>query len=146
MIIKCDHGFFRFYEDYSGEASDFMFRYGVELEIKDNYFTFSNIAGAIKYSLFNKPYLGFIANTTFEGEPWEIFRENKITYDFILGLVKPINAVSYEVKLYNAGNVYGSPGLIVPGSRDQNGRMIVSYLCFFDSNSSTYTYSEVELV
>lgn len=144
MKIRCDHGFFRFYEEYSGEASDFMFKYEVELEVKDNYFTFKQIAGAMDYSLFNKPYLSSIANKTFQGKPWEVFKANKFTFDFLLGLVIPIDSVTYEARLDNAGNVYKSLALIVPGTIDQSGNRIISYLCFFNSNRSTYTYSGVE--
>lgn len=144
MRVKCLHGYFKFFEKKVGDISNFMNLTGLELSAKDDYFTFSSLIDAPKYSLAGKTILDFVAIKTFEGEPWEVFEQNSIVYDFMLDQVLSILTVFKFADLIKTGNRYYSPGLILPGSLLSNGSKIKSYTAYWDRTK--WLYSEVDFV
>lgn len=145
MRIKCIHGYFIFSESQAGQVSDFMSLTGLELVSQGDEYTFADLANAPKYSLAGKSYLGIPAIETFEGEPWEIFEANSWVYDFSRGLVVPIASITQTTTLKLAGNRYVSPGLLLPGSITEDGR-VRDYSAWFSLQTGRYLYSEVGYV
>ncbi len=142
MKIKCLHGYFLFDEDRAGELSDFMRVYGFDIVLENRHYTFSFLKDAPRYSILGGTYLGAPAIKTFEGEPWDIMRQNKLVYDFTLDAVIPIASVTQLIKLKSAGNYYLTSGLIIPGSITDDGSRVKEYAA---SYIDTFTYSEVSL-
>lgn len=146
MRIICRHGYFIFQELRVGQVSDFMSRYGLELVSKDKDFTFADLEDVPKYSLKNKMLMGNLALVNFEGEPWEVFEQNKLVYDFDLGLVVPISSITQIVTIDESGNKFTSPGLIKPGSTAAGGQRVKDYSAWFSRDTLTFLYSEVSYV
>lgn len=143
MKLNCDHGYFKFYEMVSGEISDFVSLYGLDLVREGDFYTFEFLSGAPKYSIAGLPYLGILAIKTFEGAPSEIMRENNLVYDFNKGLVVPILSVIQRVKITPTGQYFMSDGLILPGSVTDDGKRVTDYAAWYLPNSQRYKYSEV---
>lgn len=144
MIVKCRHGYFIFEETRPGQISDFVSRYGISVVPSRDHWTFSFLKDAPKYSIIGNPYLGFVATSTIEGDPWEVMRANNIVYDFTLGIMVLKTSVTRQVRLSNTSRYYLSSGLIVPGSLSENGLRVEDYDCHF-SNRSVFKYTEVNL-
>lgn len=146
MRIQCKHGYFIFRESKVGEISDFMSLTGLALAPKDDFYTFETLIDAPNYSLVGKPILGLTpAIKTFEGEPWEVFKENQIVYDFTKDLVVPLLSINSTTRVKLAGNYLVSPGLILPGSLTDEGR-VKDYAAWFLNSRASWLYSGVEYV
>lgn len=143
MKIKCLHGYFIFEEVKVGQISEFMSLTGLELVPVDNYFTFSFLSDAPQYSILLSPYLGIPAIKTFEGKPWEVMRENKLVYNFNLGLVVPLLSVVNLISVQAAQHYYMSDGLIMPGSLTDRGKRVTDYSAWFSIDSMRYKYTEI---
>lgn len=146
MKLKCLHGFFIFEETKVGQVSDFMSLTGLTLVPWRNAFTFEDIVDAPDYSIVGQDLLGAPATVTYEGEPWEVFEENGLVYNFNTGLMVPIVSVTQTTTLYTSGNRFVSPGLILPGSRVQNTGQIRDYSAFYSRDTQRWLYSEVTYV
>jgi len=144
--IICQHGYFTFQELRTGQVSDFMSRYGLELVSKGRDFTFSALESVPNYSLKNKLLMGNLALVNFEGEPWQVFEKNKLVYDFDLGLVVPISSITQVVTIDEVGNKFISPGLIKPGSTTAGGQRVKDYSAWFSRDTLTFLYTEVAYV
>lgn len=147
MRVKCLHGFFIFEETRVGQVSDFMSLTGLSIVPWRDQFTFEPLAEAPAYSLLGKEIFGVPATATFEGEPWEVFEANGLVYDFVEGLVVPIQSVTQVTAIKLAGNRFISPGLILPGSLTDEGR-VKDYAAWFSRDRSplSWLYSEVGYV
>lgn len=144
MKIKCLHGYFIFEETKIGQVSDFMSRFGLDLVPFRDHYTFADLEDAPTYSLVGKEILTYSAAIkTFEGEPWEVFEENLIVYDFSKGLVLPILNVVQNAQIVQAGNKFISQGLILPGSLTDEGDRVKDYSAWFSRDTLRFTYSEV---
>ncbi len=143
MRIKCLHGYFIIEEIGQGQISDFMSQYDLELVPKDNYFTFPSLLEAPKYSLAGGTYLGAAATETFEGEPWEVMRENDLVYDFINDEVVSILTILKTVTLQSTGRFYLTNGLILPGSLTDDGLRVTDYAAWYSKGDQMFKYSEV---
>lgn len=146
MKIKCLHGYFIFEEQRSGEVSDFISLYGLELVPKQNYFTFAELADMPDYSLAGAPLLNTTAIKTFEGPPWEVLEQNDMIFNFNTGLLVPITSIGQRIPLDAAGNYYFSPGLILPGSLTDRGERVKDYAAWFSKDTMKFKYSEVTFV
>lgn len=147
MKIQCLHGYFKFYENRVGELSDFMEYSGLSLVAKSDYYTFSALENAPKHSLAGKElFPGFVAIKTFEGEPWEIFKENACVFNFLTNKVVPIASITNQTQVNFAGNRLTSPGLLLPGSLVQTGRKVQDYLTYYTTSRASWLYSEVGYV
>ncbi len=129
MRVVCRHGHFAFYPRKASDIYKFANSFDVELEREEDYFTFSGLVGAPKYSLAAKPYLNLLpATTTYEGAPWEVMRENDFVYNISLGLVVPKLTIIGIVELTQKGFFYVcNVPLLQPGVRTLLGRQILSY-------------------
>jgi hypothetical protein len=141
MKIQCIHGYFKFEEREVGQMSDFISLFGLEIERSGDHFTFSDLIDAPKHSLPGGLFLGCPTTVAFEGEPWEVMRENEIVYDFSTGLVVPIATIIQTFQLQTAGNKFLSSGMILPGSVMEDGTRVRDYAAFFKNNR--FEYSEV---
>lgn len=147
MKVKCLHGYFIFTETVPGQVSDFISRTGLKLTTKDDYYTFEDLENAPEYSIQGKIIMqASIAIKTYEGNPWEVFEENKIVYDFSKGLIVPIASIVNPIKVEAAGNRFISSGLILPGSMTQQNRKIKNYTGWFSRTTYRWLYSEVGYV
>jgi hypothetical protein len=143
MLIKCLHGYFKFYEKKSGELSDFMTLTGFDLVPQDDYYTFSALKDAPKYSLLGKTYLNSIAIMTYEGDPWVIMKQNQLVYDFSLGVVVPKLVVTRLVEIERTRNYFVSNGLILPGSLTDRGTRVTDYSAWFLFDTQRFKYTEL---
>jgi hypothetical protein len=143
LRVRCLHGYFIFQELRPGQISDFMYWSGISLVSKDDYYTFPFIKDAPNFSLPLLPVLGVPATHMFEGQPWDVFRENGLVFDFTKNLVVPILSVVKVVSIAQAGNKFISPGLILPGSLTDEGKRVTDYAAWFSRDRLSWTYSEV---
>lgn len=146
MRVRCFHGFFLFEETRVGQVSDYVSLTGLKIVPFGRLFTFEGLAEAKDYSLKGADLLGFTAVKTFEGKPWEVFEANGVVYDFTTGSVRLISSVTQRTKIQLAGNRYVSPGLILPGSIDQDGDRVRDFSGWFSFDRGTWLYSEVSYV
>lgn len=146
MKINCRHGFFIFEESRGGELSEFVSLFGLELEARGSYFTFSDLVDAPDFSIKGKKYLDLPALTTFAGEPWEIFEANEWVYNYDTGLLTPIASITQMVTIQEAGRYFISQGLILPGSLTAEGKRVKDYAAWFSPDTLKFKYSEVGYV
>jgi len=146
LKIDCLHGFFIFREVEVGQISDFMSFTGFSLVKWRDAYTFEGIEEAPGFSIIGKTVLDAPATATFEGEPWEVFEENGLVYDFGKGLVLPIASIVQSVKINQAGNRFISNGLILPGSLTDSGKRVKDYSAWFSRDTLRFLYSAVEYV
>jgi hypothetical protein len=143
MRIVCRHGFFEFFEDGPGEVSTFMSVFGFRLSPFRNRFTFTELLDAETFSVEGVEYLVEIASKTYEGEPWDVMRENGLVFDFIEGKLVPILSIVESIRLSRMGNFYQSNGLILPGSLNDEGLRVTDYSAWYSWKTNTFRYSEV---
>ncbi len=144
MKVNCQHGFYKFIEEFPGDVSRFVSTYGFDMFFENGYFTFEFLLNAPKYSLKGGTYLGAPATVTIEGEPWEILKANGLIYDFNEDEVIPISTVTQLFKLEQASSYWMASGLILPGSITDDGERVTDYAAFFDDG--IFKYSEVTFV
>ncbi len=145
MKIRCLHGFFIFEETSVGQVSDFISLTGLELVPWGKHFTFSFLQNAPDYSIQGADLLGFTATKNFAGKPWEVFEANGVVYDFDAGILKPIASITQTTKISVAGNALYSPGLILPGTLTDGGR-VRDYAAWYSRQRQRFLYSEVSYV
>lgn len=143
MRVLCRHGHFAFYPHRPWDIAQFCSYFELSLEREGDYYTFPDLLDAPDFSLAAKPYLATPAIKTYEGKPWEIFRENGLVYNFNTGLVVPKAAIVETVELKQCDFFYlSSTPLIVPGSRDGTGNQVLSYDGEFNYNFLELKVSE----
>lgn len=128
MRVVCRHGHFAFYPDNAAEIGRFANYFDESLEREEDYFTFEALAGLRKYSILGQPYGLLPATTTFEGNPWDVMRENGFVYSLTLGILVPKLSIISLVDIPLVGYyslVQGS--LLQPGSRNLSGQQMLSY-------------------
>lgn len=143
MLINCIHGYYMMTEEAVGQASDFSKLYGLDLVKKGDYFTFDFLKDAPDHSLIDREFLGFKATTTHEGKPYEVFEANQVFYDFNQGKMRSLKEITEVVDIRLAGNRLMSKGLVLAGSKDQDGRRITGFSAWFYRDRATWLYSEV---
>lgn len=143
MKLRCLHGYFKLEEEFAGDVSQFLSLFKVELESNGDHFTFSDLVDAPRYSIAGGLYLGAPATETFEGEPWEVMRENGLVYDFTTGLVVPIVSITTLISIQEATSYYLTDGMIVPGSITEDGQRVTDYSAFYSFDKFKFKYSEI---
>jgi hypothetical protein len=147
VTVNCLHGFFIFREDRTGELSEFMSIFeGLVLVPWRDAYTFEALAEAPDFSIEDSTYLGAQAIATFEGEPWEIMKENELVYDFTSGEVVPLESVVQRVEIQSTANYLLSNGLILPGSIMEDGSRVTDYAARYSFDTARFKYSEVTSV
>ena len=141
MRIVCNHGYFFFYEDASGEVSKFNTIYGQDLVLCGNYYTFTALKNLPNYVLKGKPYGGVLATKTYKGEPYEIMRKNNLVYNPLTKMItnKLLSGELIEPK--KAYNFYVLNGLITPGCYETDLRKILGFTCRVDMKELIYRYT-----
>ena len=146
MRIKCRHGFFIFDEFKTGELAKFQSLTGLALVPWRDTYTFETIQPAPDFSIKGKTYLGATATKNYAGEPWEIFEQNGLVYNFSTDLVVPITSITLRADLKLAGYRYIANGLLLPGSLTSDGQRIKSYTAMRSGLTPRWSYSEVTFV
>lgn len=146
MTINCQHGYFRFYEDVIGDAGHFNSFFGLDLVRDQDFFTFSRLESAPKYSLLGKTYLGAVTTQSFQGEPWEVMEANGLVYNFQTGLLVQILSITTQIELFQSQYCFISKGLILPGSLTKDGKRVKSYQGHYSFRTQRFKYSEVTYV
>lgn len=146
MKVRCEHGYFTFEETRVGQVSDFMSLTDLDLVSIGPVYTFMDLFEAPDYSLQGKELLDVVATATFAGTPAQVFEANAIVYDFTSGFVVPIDSVTRQIRISQAGNKIVSSGLILPGSLTQSGERIRDFSGFYSRDTQRWLYSEVGYV
>lgn len=145
MRIRCVHGYFKFEEDFSGEIARFVNMYDMEIvSTEEGYYTFPFLLDAEMYALAGKPYLGVVATKTYEGNPWEIMRENNLVYDPSRDIVVPIETITDSLVIEETDTYYISRGLIIPGSLSKLGERVTHFSGRYIWDSNSFRYSEIQ--
>lgn len=121
---------------------------GFKLAPRETYYTFEKLVDAPDYSLAGKTLIDLPAVKSFEGKPWEVFEANGFVYDFTKDAVVPIASITQTTRVRQAGNVYVSPGLILPGSLTAEGLRVTDYAAWYSRSrgADSWLYAEVTLV
>ncbi len=143
MRINCIHGYFKFEENEPGELSQFASRFGLSIVRREDHFTFEDLKEAPTHSLVGGLFLLAPCTARFEGQPWEVMRENALVYNFSLGLVVPILTIVTVAKVRTAGNYFISSGMLLPGSLTDEGKRVTDYAAHFSFRDFQFRYSEV---
>jgi putative methionine-R-sulfoxide reductase with GAF domain len=128
MRVLCRHGHFAFYPRNASDIAQFANYFDITLKRERDYYTFEGLYGADDYSLTLSPYLNMPALVTYEGEPWEVMRENMFVYHLGLDIVVPRMLITTTVEVPLVGFYFTAQGsLLQPGSWTSNGQ-IMSYV------------------
>ncbi len=146
MKIDCIHGFFIFSEFDEGQINDFSQLTGIKIGKRGEQYTFNDLAEVPEFSILGVTFMGNVATKNYEGSAGELFEQNGLIYNFTTGLVVPIASITQRTKIYSAGNVMLSPGLIIPGSFDENSRRVKGYSAWFNREGIKFTYSSISYV
>lgn len=122
-----------------------MSLYGLDIARENTDFTFRPLLNAPKYSIKAGTYLGALANSTFEGDPWEVMKANKLIYNFVTKKVVPISSISQRVELNKGLNYFFSDGLLLPGSLMDDGTRVTDYSAGYSFRTGKFKYTEVTL-
>lgn len=127
MRVLCRHGHFAFYPRTPSDINRFTQSFATELEREEDYYTFSGLVGAPKYSLVGAPYLGLPAFQTYEGMPWDVMKANEFVYSIQLGILVPKISILGSADLVQKGFFFvANVPLLQPGVRTPQGQ-ILSY-------------------
>ena len=102
MIIKCEHGYYKFFTAAPNELYRFKMVFGVELLPKDDYFTFPELASLEPYSLVNQPYGNLTAKATIADSYGALFKVNGFVFDLKDMVLKYINSVQTVLNLFKS--------------------------------------------
>jgi len=128
MRVICRHGHFSFYPQYPDELARFAVLIGRTLVRKDDYYTFEELAELEKYSINGTLNGSMVSTVTYEGQPWEVMKENNMVYSLEFGFIVSKTAILSMVKLTEVGSYWiANVPLIQPGSLNYLGLRIMSY-------------------
>ncbi len=128
MRVICRHGHYAFYPRKTSDIYQFANSFDFDLVREEDYFTFAALKGAPRYSLAGSPYLDVPALETFEGNPWDVMRENDFVYNVDSEILVPKASVMATVEISQKGLFYvTNVPLLQAGSRNVLGRQILSY-------------------
>jgi hypothetical protein len=144
MKILCLHGYFKFFPESAGQLARFQDLFEAELARNGDHFTFADLVDAPSHSIAGGTFLDADTSETFEGDPWEVMRANRLVYDFRSGEVVSLDDIDSSVSLDPAGPYFVAPGMILPGSVNEDGSRVTDYAAFFSSSNASFRYSEVE--
>ncbi len=146
LKIKCAHGFFLIDETAPGEIARFADLYsGLELVPFGSSFTFADLLDVPEYTIKGGELFDLVATATIADQPGELFRANKIVYDFNAGLFKPIASITTRVSIEQGPLYYLSPGLILPGSLTDRGERVTDYAAWYLFGEGQFKYSSIEV-
>ncbi len=133
MRVLVRHGHFAFYPEKLNDLGRFSRYFGITLVRDGDFYTFSLLQDAPRYSLATKLFLNLPATTTYEGRaPWEVMRENGFVFDLLTQILVPKTSYVSIAPLPLSDDHWISPTpLFQPGLRDTSGRQILSYDGFF---------------
>jgi hypothetical protein len=144
MRVLCRHGHFSFYPNGEEDISRFCSYFNFALEREDDFYTFSKLKGAPRYSIAGESYLGITAVKTYEGRgPWEVMRENGFVYNIATKLLVLKASILATIEIPDTGSYFlGENFLIQPGSRDGFGNQVMSYSAEFIQSIKSLRISE----
>ena len=81
MKIICEFGFYKFFPESVTDLMLFKAATGKTLVKVEDFYTYSALAALGDYSIKGQDFGGVTAIVSFEGKPWEVFRQNALNYD-----------------------------------------------------------------
>lgn len=144
MRVLCRHGHIAFYPRNESEAGRFGFIYGESLVRDKDFYTFAALKGLPRYSIKGKDYEGITATKTFEGEPWEVLKENGFVYSLSEGNLVAKTSISIFINPPEAGYFWLADSVLIqPGSQNKLGERVLSYDGEFELKTSSFYVFEV---
>jgi hypothetical protein len=143
LRVNCLHGYFEFEEQKSGQISDFMSLFSFSLVRTGRLYTFEALEAAPDYAIKGGEFLGATVTKTFEGQPHEVMRENELVYNFLTDSVVPLSSITQRIDVRTTLNYFVSEGLILPGSVTDDGFRVRDYAAWYDFNTESFRYSEI---
>jgi|WetSurMetagenome_2_1015567.scaffolds.fasta_scaffold733868_1 hypothetical protein len=136
MRIICRHGYLSFYPRRATDIAFFQNYFECDLERVEDYYTFSFLADAKRYSLKGKKYLNLTPTATFEGEVWDVFKANEFVTDITYGTLSLKGDISMVTDLPRLNYDFLSPSPVIqPGSVLKAGQKILSYDAEFSTDT-----------
>lgn len=123
-----------------------MALFGFDIVRTDRFFTFAALEDAPTHTFAGSTYLGAAATINYEGEPWEIMRENELVYDFANDEVVAIDSLTQKVTISQSSEYYFSNGLLMPGSMNSEGERVSDYSGWYNFQIGQFSYSEISYV
>jgi hypothetical protein len=128
MRILCRHGHYSFYPRTVSDIARFSSFYNQELVRVNDYYTFPFLKELESYSLKGLPYKNLAATATYEGNPWEVMRENGFVYSLALKTLVPKASVNFVLNTPKTGFYFTSEiPMIQAGSLNALGIQLLSY-------------------
>ena len=128
MRVLCRHGHFAFFPRREYEIFIFNDLLEVELVRSQDFYTFPILKDLPDYSLVGQLYGNFPSITRYEGNPWEIMRENRLVYSLETGLLVPRETIFVSINPVITGEFFLADTLLIqPGSSNYIGQRILSY-------------------
>lgn len=147
MRILCRHGHFAFYPKDEIDISRFGNIFEEEFIRVNDFYTFAFLEDVPNYSLIGKTFMGLPATVTFEGNSWDVMKENGFVYNVALKLVVPKTTIGTVITLEPSDDFFTIENpLIQPGSRNTQGQQLMSYDAQFIRSSSQLRVTEVQYV
>lgn len=81
MKVICEHGYYKFFPEGSGEIAQFENTFNRKLVAVGNYYTFEKLAKLENYSIEGQDYGGIIAKKNYAGRVEDVFYENQLKYN-----------------------------------------------------------------
>lgn len=147
MRIICRHGHFAFYPKDASDVWRFASLFDEELVRVGDFYTFAFLEDVPSHSLIGKDFLGLPALVTFEGQPWEVMRENGFVYNVGLKALVLKASVLTNLAIDLTDGFYSTENpLIQPGSRNALGQQLLSYDAEYIREASQLRVFEVQYV
>lgn len=102
MIIKCEHGYYKFFTAAPNELYRFKMVFGVELAPKDDYFTFAELANLDPYTLQGQAFANLTAKCSIADCFGKVFKANGFVFDLKSKSLKDIGEIKAVLNLYKS--------------------------------------------
>lgn len=133
MRVTCQHGYYKFYPDDNGSLARFSKLFYIDFVAVKDYYVFKGLETLKNYSIAGSIYYNLPALKTFEGEPWEVMKENSFVFDLTTGLLLPSLSIIATDRLKSFNQYFTADSRILQaGTRDQSLSQILSYDSDFD--------------
>lgn len=98
MKIICEFGFYKFYPASINELVIFASVFGKNLVKMEDFYTFASLASLPDYSIEGQKFGGVTASVSFEGKPWEVFKQNALNYNLDADTIELANSKSKVIR------------------------------------------------
>lgn len=99
MRIFCKNGYYKFYPQNIGDLKFFTEVTGFNLKPEKDYYTFDTLANLDNYIFAGWPLGLSVAIKNYAGDKAELFKNNKVTYNYTLDQIVPILTVVGSMRI-----------------------------------------------